>query len=132
MLNDNLGQVTTPIQAGNLYDPQHTQWARNQLVADANRNSLRFLQKPFDRPGVARSAGSIAAAMPGFGQSKMAAMLAGIQQPFADDMANAQFNLSGQSAQFQDTLGQAGNLNQLQNNRNNLTMQLLSLLTGGM
>lgn len=128
--------ITTGIQPRPLYDPTQTQHAINQHVAQAQRTgNLRYQMKGFDRPGVTRSAGTMSAAMPAYSAARMQAMLAGPQQQFGDDMANAQFMHQGQMAQGQDALGQAGNLLQLQNqqmNQRNQVLPFIMQLLGGL
>lgn len=101
--------VTTSITPGTIYSPQATQHAVNQARATAamNANPL-FAQKQFDRPGLSRSAGTMAAAIPTIADALAAGRSAATALPFADASANAAHLLAGQTARDQEGLGLAG------------------------
>lgn len=136
--------VTTSINPSPIYTPTMTQQAVNQAMATAaQRANPYFAQKQFDSPGMSRTAGSMAAAMPSIADALAQGHSAATALPFADAAANAAHMLAGQSAQDQEGLGLAGinqSLSEMQQNFNNsqkqqqmsLLMQLLQGVMGQM
>lgn len=131
--------VTTSITPGTIYSPQATQHAVNQARATAamNANPL-FAQKQFDRPGLSRSVGTMAAAMPTIADALSSGRAAATALPFADAAANAAHLLAGQTARDQEGLGLAS-INQMlsatqqnfdQSQRQNQMALLMQLLQG--
>lgn len=101
--------VTTSITPEPIYNPNQTQIAINQLRARAAQSAaMPYALKPYDRPGVSRSAGNYAAAMPKLSEAYNTMNAAGSTVSFADALANAQHVLAGQQARDQEGLGLAG------------------------
>lgn len=100
------GQISTSIQPQGIYEPWMTQYATNQLRADALAGADPFYaQKAFDRPGVSRSAGTLSAAMPGIARSHAAARQIGAGVPLSDAIANYGNVLGGEIEREQEALG---------------------------
>jgi hypothetical protein len=130
-------QVQTTITPTSLYSPTQTQHAVNQAFAD-NVPDANAAMKPFDRPGVSRSAGTQAAALPGMAQDMSQAMEARASIPMQDAIANQQHLMAGEVAreqqgldlatllQRQNQIGQRGQMGQMQQN-----MSLLDALLSG-
>lgn len=109
-------QVQTNITPQSIYTPEMTQWAVNQAVAD-NTPDLRNAMKQFDRPGVSRSAGTMAAAMPAVAASQLAQREAAANIPFLDNMANQKHMMSGEIARENQALEMGNLLNRLNSTR---------------
>ena len=104
--------IQTNITPQSIYTPQQTQWAVNQAVAE-NTPDLRSAMKQFDRPGVSRSAGTMAAAMPTVANAQLAQREAAAQIPLLDEIANQKHLLTGEVAREGQALDMAGLLNRL-------------------
>lgn len=129
-----LFNVQTSIEPQPIYSPQQTQYAKNQAMADAyQQSSMPWLLKQFDRPGMSRSAGTVAQALPQYAQGMASAGLAQQAIPFQDAAANAQNMLQGQVAREHEAQGLAGVLAGFQGSNLNFQSaqqnQLLSLLS---
>lgn len=105
-------QVQTNITPQSIYTPQMTQWAVNQAVAE-NTPDLRSAMKQFDRPGVSRSAGTMAAALPTVASAQLAQREAASQIPLLDEIANQKHLLTGEVAREGQALEMGGMLNRL-------------------
>lgn len=127
--------VTSTIRPTNIYTPQMTQAAVNNAVAQ-NTPDFRFAMKANYTPGVSRSAGSMAAAMPSvtgdiLGQRKSAAEI-----PLLDEIANQKHMMAGQVGRESESLAMANLLSRLNalkqrdalNNLGTSSNLLLSLL----
>ena len=103
-------QIQTAIQPKPIYSPQLTQQAMSRIGAtNRQQGNLLYNMKQFDRPGVSRSAGTMAAALPGAVGGQVAAD-SGMANQFLDDrVANEQNMLMGQIARDREGLG-LGNL----------------------
>lgn len=100
------GQINTSIQPQPIYEPWMTTHAVSQLQADQLRGADPFYaQKAFDRPGVSRSAGTLAAAMPEIAQRRAAVRQIGAGVPMNDALANAGNVIGGQIEREQEALG---------------------------
>jgi hypothetical protein len=95
--------VQTSITPTPIYTPQMTNQAVNQSFATAMPD-LNSVVKQFDRPGVSRSAGTLAAAMPQMAEGALTAMQAQAEIPLQDMMANQQHLLAGETAREQEGL----------------------------
>jgi hypothetical protein len=131
--------VQTSINPTPIYTPQMTNQAVNQAFATAMPD-LNSVVKQFDRPGVSRSAGTMAAAMPQMAEGALTAMQAQAEIPLQDMMANQQHLMAGEVAREQQGLDLANLLarNQQIATRGQLGMQgqnmnlLLQALQGSM
>lgn len=112
----NQSQVQTNITPQSIYTPEMTQWAVNQAVAD-NTPDLRNAMKQFDRPGVSRGSGTMAAAMPAVAASQLAQREAAANIPFLDNMANQKHMMSGEIARENQALEMGNLLNRLNSTR---------------
>lgn len=127
--------VQTTITPQSIYTPQMTQQATNQAVA-TNTPDMRMAMKQNTQPGISRSAGSMAAAMPGFSQSALTGNKAQAEIPLLDEIANQKHLMGGQVAREDQALSLANlmsrlnSLNQRQalNSAGNAQNILLSLL----
>ena len=109
--------ITTSITPQGVYSPESTQAATNQQMADISaRNGLRTLLHSTDRPGVSRSASSIAAVMPDIADARAQSGYSQQAIPFGDAAKNAQNMLQGQQNRAGEFMGLAGaSLGQQQN-----------------
>ena len=99
-------QTTGSITQQPIYNPAQTQNATNQAIDQALvAGDLRSAMKAYDRPGVSRSASSVALALPTAASGRIAAADAGAQIPFSDAMTNAQQQLAQQMAREQESQG---------------------------
>lgn len=108
--------IQTNISPSPIYTPNMTQLAVNQAVAD-NTPDLRNAMKAFDRPGVSRSAGTVAAAMPTVAASQLAQREAAATIPMLDEIANQKHQLAGEVAREQQALEMGNLLNRLNQTR---------------
>lgn len=100
--------INTTITPQPVYSPADTQAASNQAIAESQRQAnMRWLQKPYDKPGVTRSASSAALAAPQAQEYLSQGALAAQQIPFSDASTNAQNILRGQTGRDAETLGLA-------------------------
>lgn len=96
----------TSITVGDIYSPRQTRAATNQAIAAQHAQAdLRQAMKQFDRPGISRSAGSAAAALPTVVQANMGAAQAAVGIPLLDAIANAQHVLGAQTARENEAIG---------------------------
>lgn len=90
-----------PVNTGGVYSPEQTMKAQGQIQAYADRaNNPQFLQKAYQIPGASNSSATMSLALP-----QMAAGQANAAQQMGDvglahSLANAQFGLGGQQANF--------------------------------
>lgn len=130
--------INTGIQPAPVYSPQMTQNAMSQIGAEnRQQGNLLYNMKQFDRNGISRSAGTVAAALPGDIRSQVSAD-SGMANQFLDDrVANEQNMLMGQIARDREGLGlgnlfarmREGDHRQYMNNLNNQS-GLLSRMLG--
>lgn len=124
------GTVNSSITPTGVYTQRQTNAAANQAESEAMRSSsLPSLLKQLDRPGVSRSAGSVAAVMPQMAASQQQGMFDAAQIRQQDELANRQSMFGGQVAQDQEGLGLMNILRQLygigqQQDTRNLNMGL--------
>lgn len=131
--------IQTTITPQSVYTPQDTRAATNQAIADSQMNAnLRWLQKPYDKPGVSRSASQLALAIPQAQQYLSQGQLAAQQIPFSDATTNAQSLLRGQTGRDAEGLGLANVLSQFNASnmgyntaQNSSLLNLISSLLGG-
>jgi hypothetical protein len=136
---DTSPNIQTTITPQTVYQPQDTRAATNQAIADAQMNAnLRWLQKPYDKPGVSRSASQLALAIPQAQQYLSQGQLAAQQIPFSDATTNAQSLLRGQTGRDAEGLGLANVLSQFNSSnmgfntaQNSSLLNLISSLLGG-
>lgn len=108
------GQATvqTTITPQSIYTPQMTQQAVNQATA-TNTPDMRWAMKQNMRPGTSRSAGSMAAAMPGFSGDILTGNKAQAEIPLLDEIANQKHLLGGQVAREDQALSLANLMSRL-------------------
>jgi len=136
---DTSPNIQTTITPQTVYQPQDTRAATNQAIADSQMNAnLRWLQKPYDKPGVSRSASQMALAIPQAQQYLSQGQLAAQQIPFGDATTNAQSILRGQTGRDAEGLGLANVLSQFNSSnmgfntaQNSSLLNLISSLLGG-
>lgn len=127
--------VQTSITPTNIYTPQMTAQAVNQAVA-SNTPDMRFAMKQNTQPGVSRSAGTMAGAMPAFSKAALSQRQAAAEIPLLDEIANQKHMMAGQVARENEGLQLANLLSRLQSlrdreslgNAGNLQNILLSML----
>lgn len=102
-------QTSITVPPEGIYSPRQTQAATSQAIAAQHaRGDLRQAMKQFDRPGISRSAGSVAAALPTVMQANTAAAQAATSIPLLDAIANAQHILGAQQARENEAIGMGG------------------------
>lgn len=123
--------IQTSINPANIYSSDDTQHAINQSVAQGQMQADPYSAlKQFDRPGVSRSAGSLARALPSMAQGQSQAAFAPGQIGLADAGANAQNMLQGQVGREGEGLGLANILARQSNLGNVQQLATLSPLLG--
>ena len=129
--------VQTSIQERDVFSPDLTNRAVSQGIADADvAGNMAFIKKGLDRPGVSRSAGTAAAAIPLAARARTQAAEAGSLIPYADALENARMRLRSQMSRETegDTLAALGGTQQdmLLGHQQRLTLPLLQMLLQGM
>lgn len=95
--------------AADVYTPTMTAQAVNQARAQsAMQGNPEWLARQYDRPGMGRTAGTMARVVPQMAQARAQGDLAAAQIPWEHAMANQQNALAGQAQRSQQAQGLAG------------------------
>jgi len=128
---DATATVSSSPRTQQIYSPAQTAAATAQAVSQANQmGSADVAMKQFERPGMSRGAGTMAAALPQIAAAQAAAARARTEIPMQHRLANTKFAGMQQAAQGQEALDLYSLLRASQNQGDQYRQRLLGPLLG--